>query len=62
MTAHQPPSRALIASAVLMAAIVASATALACSNDNNIFVQAPTTFSTTMNGAGENPPKNVPGV
>ena len=32
---HQSPSRALVASAALMAAIVVSATALACGSDNN---------------------------
>jgi hypothetical protein len=45
-----------------MAAIVASATALACGSDNNIITPTIVTFGTTMNGAGENPAKNVPGV
>jgi hypothetical protein len=45
-----------------MAAIVASATVLACNNDDNVFVPGSVTFGTTMNGAGENPAKNVPGV
>jgi len=62
MSVYQSPPRALIASAVLMSAIVASATVFACNSNDNLFVQAPVTFSTTMNGAGENPPKNVPGV
>ena len=62
MPMHQPPSRALVASAVVMAAIVASATALACGSDNNSLIPTTTTFGTTMNGAGENPAKNVPGV
>ena len=57
-----PPSRALIASAVLMAAIVASATAIACGSDNSVTVPGSVTFGTTMNGAGENPAMNVPGV
>ena len=56
------PSRALIASAVLMAAIVASATAIACGSDDSVTVPGSVTFGTTMNGAGENPAKNVPGV
>ena len=45
-----------------MAAIVASATALACGSDNNTLLPTTVTFSTTMNGAGENPAKNVAGV
>jgi hypothetical protein len=57
-----PPSRALIASAALMAAIVASATAIACGSDDSVAVPGSVTFGTTMNGAGENPAKNVPGV
>jgi len=62
MSAHQPPPRTLIASAVLMAAIIISATALACGSDNNTTLPTTVTFGTTMNGAGENPAKNVPGV
>jgi len=62
MSAHQPPPRALIASAVLMAAIVVSATALACGSDNTTSLATTVTFATTMNGAGENPVKNVPGA
>lgn len=62
MPTHQSPSRALVASAVLMAAIVASATALACGDDNNVVIPGSITFGTTMNGAGENPAKNVPGA
>jgi len=56
------PSRALFASAALMAAIVASATAIACGSDDSVTVPGSVTFGTTMNGAGENPAKNVPGV
>jgi hypothetical protein len=56
------PSRALVASAVLMGAIVASATALACGSDNDTTAPTTVTFSTTLNGAGENPAKDVPGV
>ena len=59
---NHPPSRALVASAVLMAAIVVSATAIACGDDNSVVVPGSVTFGTTMNGAGENPAKNVPGV
>lgn len=62
MPNHQSTSRALVASAVLMAAIVASATALACGDSNNTLLPTTVTFGTTMNGAGENPVKNVPGV
>jgi hypothetical protein len=62
MPVHQSPSRALVASAVLMAAIIASATVLACNDDNNTLAPTTVTFSTTMNGAGENPAKDVPGV
>jgi CHRD domain len=62
MPMHQSPSRALVASAVLMAAIVASATVLACNNDDNVVLPGSVTFTTTMNGAGENPPKNVAGT
>jgi Cu/Zn superoxide dismutase len=62
MSAHQPPPRTLIASAVLMAAIIVSATALACGSDNTTTLPTTVTFGTTMNGAGENPAKNVPGT
>jgi hypothetical protein len=63
MSAYQSPSRALIASAALMAAIVVSATALACGSDNNTTTLPTTvTFGTTLNGAGENPAKNVAGT
>jgi len=62
MPAHQPHSRALVASAILMAAIIASAAVFACSNNDNTLAPTTTTFVTTLNGAGENPPKNVPGV
>jgi Cu/Zn superoxide dismutase len=61
MPVHQSPSRALVASAALMAAIVASATVFACS-DNNTVLPTTTTWSATLNGAGENPAKNVAGV
>ena len=53
-------SRALIASAGLIAAIVVSATAVACGSDSdNSITPKPPTFVATMNGAGENPPKAV---
>src|SRR5689334_11697699 len=62
MSAHQPPSRALLASAALMAAIVVSATALACGSDNTTTLPTTVTFGATLNGAGENPAKNVAGT
>lgn len=56
-------SRALIASAGLLAAIVASATAIACgSDDNKISAPAAPTYVATLNGAGETPAKAVPGT
>jgi Cu/Zn superoxide dismutase len=62
MPIHQSPPRALIASAVLMAAIVVSATVIACNDDNETTAPTTVTFATTLNGAGENPAKNVPGT
>lgn len=62
MSAHQPPPRALIASAVLMATIVVGATALACGSDDTTTLPTSVTFGTTLNGAGENPANNAPGV
>ena len=62
MSIQPAPSRALVAWAVLMGAIVVSATALACGDDNTTAVPKDVTFGTTLNGAGENPAKNVPGV
>ncbi len=61
MHSHQSPSGALVASAALMAAIVVSATVLAC-NEDDATGPTTTTFVTTMNGAGENPVKAVPGT
>src|SRR5438045_3774362 len=55
-------SRALIASAGLIAAIVVTATAAACGSDNSIITPKPPTFVTTMTGAGEVPPKTVGGT
>ena len=57
-------SRALIASAALIAAIVVSATAVACgSDDNTIAAPKAPTYVATLNGAGERPdPKAVPGT
>ena len=56
-------SRALIASAGLIAAIVVAATAVACGSDDNgtTLPKAPT-FTATMNGANEVGPKAVPGT
>ena len=55
MRSHQSPSRALVASAALIAAIVINATVLACDDDNDTTRATTTTFVTTMNGAGEFP-------
>jgi hypothetical protein len=62
MPAQPSPSRALVASAALMAAIVVSATALACGSDSKIVTPTSVSFGATLNGAGEFPAKNVPGV
>jgi hypothetical protein len=62
MHSPQLPSRALVASAALMASIVVSATVLACDDSNDTTRPTTTTFVTTMNGAGENPAKAVPGT
>jgi hypothetical protein len=53
-------SRALFASAGLLAAIVFSATAVAC-DDDDLITPLPTTWVTTLNGANEVPPKTVAG-
>jgi len=56
-------SRALIASAGLIAVIIVSATAVACGSDSdNTVTPKPPTFGTTMNGAGEVPAKAVAGT
>ena len=55
-------SRALFASAGLLAAIVFSATAVACDDDDDILTPTSTTFVTTLNGANEVPPKAVAGT
>jgi hypothetical protein len=55
-------SRALFASAGLIAAIVFSATAVACDDDDDVVTPKDPTFVTTLNGAGEFPVRNVPGV
>ena len=55
-------SRALIASAGLMAAIVVAATAVACGSDSNSVTPQPPTYSATMNGANEVGPKAVAGT
>jgi hypothetical protein len=60
----QPPatsSRALFASAALIAAIVGSATAIACGSDEATAPKDPT-FVATMNGAGEFPPNAAAGT
>jgi hypothetical protein len=56
-------SRALIASAGLIAAIVASATAIACGSDDNKITAPPApTYVATLNGASEVPAKAVAGT
>jgi len=55
-------SRALIASAGLMAAIVVAATAVACGSDSNTVTPKAPTYTATMNGANEVGPKAVPGT
>ena len=56
-------SRALIASAGLIAAIVVAATAVACGSDDNSITTPPApTDVATLSGAGEFPPKAVPGT
>src|SRR5215204_3511556 len=54
-------SRALLATAGLLAAIVFSATAVACDDDDIILPGNPT-FVTTLNGANEFPAKAVAGT
>ena len=54
-------SRALIASAGLIAAIVVAATAVACGSDDSVTPQPPT-YTATLNGANEVGPKAVPGT
>ncbi len=55
-------SRALFATAGLLAAIVFSATAVACDDDNDITLPGNPTFVTTLNGANEFPAKAVAGT
>jgi len=55
-------SRALFASAGLIAAIVFTATAVACDDDNDIITPTTTTFITTLAGANEVPAKAVAGT
>jgi hypothetical protein len=55
-------SRALFASAGLLAAIVFSATAVACDDDDDIITPLATTWVTTLNGANEVPAKAVAGT
>ena len=60
---HSPasPSRPLIASAGLIAAIVIAATAVACDSDDTVAPRDPT-FVATLTGAAEVPPKAVTGT
>ena len=55
-------SRALFASAGLIASIVFTATAVACDDDNDIITPTTTTFATTLSGANEVPAKAVAGT
>ncbi len=55
-------SRALFASAGLIASIVVTATAVACDDNNDIITPTTTTFVTTLNGANEFPAKAVAGT
>jgi hypothetical protein len=55
-------SRALFASAGLLAAIVFSATAVACDDDDDILLPKDPTWVATLNGANEVPAKAVPGT
>jgi len=54
-------SRSLIATAGLIAAIVVTATAVACDSDDAVTPKDPT-YVATLNGANESPAKNVPGT
>jgi hypothetical protein len=55
-------SRALFASAGLLSAIIFSATAVACDDDDDILTPKDPTWITTLNGANEFPPKAVAGT
>lgn len=55
-------TRGLFASAGLMAAIVFSATAVACDDDDDLITPLPSTFGATLNGANEVPAKAVAGT
>ena len=60
---HPPvvPSRSLIASAGLIAAIVVSTTVIACDDDDPVAPKDPT-YVATLTGASEVPPKTVGGT
>jgi hypothetical protein len=53
--------RSLFAAAGLIAAIVVTATAVACGSDDPVVPKDPT-YVATINGAGENPVRNVAGT
>ena len=55
------PSRALVAPAALMAAILVGATAVACGSDSTT-TPTPPTYVATMTGANEVPAKSVGGT
>lgn len=60
---HPPvgTSRPLFAAAGLIAAIIVTATAVACGSDDPVTPKDPT-YVTTLNGASESPAKTVPGT
>lgn len=61
---HRPttPTRALLAPAGLMAAILVGATAVACGSDSTVTPPAASSYAATLSGAGEFPPKAVAGT
>ena len=56
-----PPTRALIAYAAVAATILAGTTAIACGSDDPVVPKTPT-WTATLNGANEFPPKAVAGT
>ncbi|PYP76185.1 MAG: hypothetical protein DMD35_19250 [Gemmatimonadetes bacterium] len=62
MSSSVTSSRPLIAIAGLMAAIVVTATAVACGDDDTVVAVKDPTWVATLNGAGENPVRAVAGT
>ena len=56
------PTRALLAPAALLAAIVVGATAVACGSDSTTTPAAKPTYAATLSGASEVPAKTVTGT